>query len=34
MEVTNWCGDLVSHPQVVVEPASVDDIVTVYPFCW
>ncbi len=29
LEVTNWFGDLVWHPQVVVEPASVDDIVTV-----
>ena len=27
--VTNWFGDLTSHPQVVVEAASVDDIVTV-----
>src|SRR5262245_18644435 len=27
--VTNWFGDLVSHPQVVVEPNSVDDIVAV-----
>ena len=27
--VTNWFGDLVSHPQVVVEAASVDDIVKV-----
>jgi FAD/FMN-containing dehydrogenase len=27
--VTNWFGDLVTHPQVVVEAASVDDIVAV-----
>jgi FAD/FMN-containing dehydrogenase len=26
---TNWFGDLVSYPQVVVEPASTDDIITV-----
>src|ERR1041384_2604585 len=25
--VTNWFGDLVSHPNVVVEAATVDDIV-------
>ena len=28
-EVTNWFGDLVSHPQAVVEVTSVDDIVAV-----
>jgi hypothetical protein len=27
--ITNWFGDLVSHPRVVVEAASVDDIVRV-----
>ncbi|MBZ5581896.1 MAG: FAD-dependent oxidoreductase [Acidobacteriia bacterium] len=27
--VTNWFGDLVSHPKVVVEAESVDDIVVV-----
>jgi FAD/FMN-containing dehydrogenase len=27
LEVTNWFGDLVSHPQVLVEPASTEDIV-------
>jgi FAD/FMN-containing dehydrogenase len=27
--ITNWFGDLTSHPQVVVEAASVDDIVKV-----
>ncbi len=27
--VTNWFGDLVSHPKVVVEAESVDDIVAV-----
>ena len=27
--VTNWFGDIVTHPQVVVEAASVDDIVSV-----
>jgi FAD/FMN-containing dehydrogenase len=27
--VTNWFGDLVSHPQVIVDVNSVDDIVTV-----
>ena len=27
--VTNWFGDLVTHPQVVVEAATVDDIVKV-----
>src|SRR5690242_16588419 len=28
-EVTNWFGDIVSHPKVVVEARSVDDIVAV-----
>lgn len=27
--VTNWFGDLTSHPQVIVEAASVDDIVAI-----
>jgi FAD/FMN-containing dehydrogenase len=27
--VTNWFGDLVSHPKVVAEAASVDDLVTI-----
>jgi len=27
--VTNWFGDLVSHPRVVVEARSVEDIVAV-----
>ena len=27
--ITNWFGDLVSHPQVVVEASSVDDIVKI-----
>ncbi len=27
--VTNWFGDIVSHPQVVVEAASVDDIAAI-----
>src|ERR1035437_877170 len=27
--ITNWFGDLVSHPRVVVEAASVDDIVRI-----
>lgn len=27
--VTNWFGDLVSHPQVVVDTDSVQDIVDV-----
>jgi len=27
--VTNWFGDLVTHPQVVVEAKSVDDIIAV-----
>ena len=27
--VTNWFGNIVSHPQVVVEANSVDDIVRV-----
>ncbi len=29
LSVTNWFGDLVSHPQVVVEPTSTDDVVAV-----
>jgi FAD/FMN-containing dehydrogenase len=28
-EVTNWFGDLVSHPRVIVDANSVDDIVAV-----
>ena len=28
-EVTNWFGDIVSHPQVIVDADSVDDIVAV-----
>src|SRR5262249_16662770 len=27
--VTNWFGDLVSHPKVVVEAQSVDDLIAV-----
>src|SRR5271154_4324 len=27
--VTNWFGDIVSHPQVIVDANSVDDIVAV-----
>lgn len=27
--VTNWFGDLISHPHVVVEPTTVDDIVEI-----
>lgn len=27
--ITNWFGDLVSHPKVIVQPSSVDDIVAV-----
>jgi FAD/FMN-containing dehydrogenase len=27
--ITNWFGDLISHPRVVVEAASVDDIVKI-----
>jgi FAD/FMN-containing dehydrogenase len=27
--VTNWFGDIVSHPQVVVEANSIDDVVAV-----
>ncbi len=27
--LTNWFGDLVSHPQAVAEPASVDEIVAI-----
>ncbi|HKS97819.1 MAG TPA: FAD-linked oxidase, partial [Terriglobia bacterium] len=29
LEVTNWFGDVVSHPQVVVDVHSVDDLVRV-----
>jgi FAD/FMN-containing dehydrogenase len=29
LTVTNWFGDLVSHPQVIVEAHSVDDIIAV-----
>ena len=29
LEVTNWFGDLISHPQVIVDATSVDDIVAV-----
>jgi hypothetical protein len=29
LTVTNWFGDLVSHPQVIVDAESVDDIVAV-----
>jgi FAD/FMN-containing dehydrogenase len=29
LEVTNWFGDLVSHPEVLVEPTSAEDIITV-----
>ncbi len=29
LTVTNWFGDLVSHPQVLVEPQSVDDIIAI-----
>ena len=29
LEVTNWFGDLVSHPQVLVEANSVEDIVAI-----
>ena len=28
-DVTNWFGDVVSHPQVVVDATSVDDIISV-----
>ena len=28
--VTNWFGNIVSHPQVVVDANSVDDIVRVF----
>jgi FAD/FMN-containing dehydrogenase len=28
-DITNWFGDVVSHPQVIVEANSVEDIVTV-----
>ena len=27
--ITNWFGDVVSHPQVIVEASSTDDIITV-----
>ena len=27
--ITNWFGDLISHPKVVVEATSVDDIVKI-----
>jgi FAD/FMN-containing dehydrogenase len=27
--VTNWFGDLISHPKAVVDAASVDDIVVI-----
>ncbi|MGH9378752.1 MAG: FAD-binding oxidoreductase, partial [Terriglobia bacterium] len=29
LEVTNWFGDLVSHPQVLVEANSVEDIIAI-----
>lgn len=29
LTITNWFGDLVSHPQVLVEPTSVDDLVAI-----
>jgi len=29
LEVTNWFGDLVSHPKVLVEANSIDDIITI-----
>ena len=29
LSFTNWFGDLVSHPQVVAEAATTDDIVAV-----
>jgi FAD/FMN-containing dehydrogenase len=29
LTITNWFGDLVSHPQVVVEANSADDIIAV-----
>jgi FAD binding domain/D-arabinono-1,4-lactone oxidase len=28
-EISNWFGDVVSHPQVIAEPKSVDDIVAI-----
>src|SRR5438128_12223008 len=28
-EITNWFGDLVSHPRVIAEAKSVDDIVAI-----
>ena len=27
--ITNWFGDLISHPRVVVEATSVDDIINI-----
>src|SRR5579871_2440569 len=29
LEVTNWFGDLVSHPEVIVDANSVDDVVAI-----
>lgn len=29
LEVTNWFGDLVSHPQVLVEANSVEDVIAI-----
>ena len=29
LEVTKWFGDLVSHPRVIVDANSLDDIVAV-----
>jgi FAD/FMN-containing dehydrogenase len=29
LAVTNWFGDLVSHPKVLVEPDSIGDIITI-----
>lgn len=29
LEVTNWFGDLVSHPQVLVEPTSTEDVISI-----
>jgi FAD/FMN-containing dehydrogenase len=28
-EITNWFGDVVTHPQVVVEPQSTDEIIAI-----
>ena len=28
-QISNWFGDVVSHPRVIVEPKSVDDIVAI-----